>query len=73
MSQLSCVKDATKHFVCIMPSTVGVALVLYLPTLFPATSLLINQKSVRIHFLPLCPFTIPDGRADPVLLFHALF
>lgn len=56
VSQLSCLKDATRHFVYIMPSVVGVALVLYLPTLFPATSLLINQKSVRIHFLPLRPF-----------------
>lgn len=47
--------------------TLDVALVLYLPTLFPATSPLINQKSVRIHFLPLLLSGIPDGRADPAL------
>lgn len=56
VSHLSCLKDATRHFVYIMSSTVGVALVLYLPTLFPATSLLMSQKSVRIYFLPLLLF-----------------
>lgn len=60
--------------------TPGVALVLHLPTLFPATSLLINQKSERIHFLPLLLYSIPDGRAGSalphisncLLPFHAL-
>lgn len=47
--------------------TLDVALVLCLPTLFPATSLLINQKSVRIHFLPLLPSGIPDGGANPAV------
>jgi len=47
--------------------TLGVALVLYLPALFPATSLLITQKSLRIHFLRLLPSSIPGGRVDSTL------
>lgn len=60
--------------------TLGVALVLHLPALFPATSPLINQKCVRINFLLLLPSGVPDGRAGSalphisncLLPFHAL-
>lgn len=69
VSHLSPLRDATSHCLpyAIPEFTLGVALVLYLPAVFPATSLLINQKSVRIHFLPLLPSNIPGSGTDPAL------
>lgn len=69
VSDLSPLRGATRHCLpyAVPEFTLGVALVLYLPTLFPVTSLLINQKHVRIHFLPLLPSNIPDSRTDPAL------
>lgn len=69
VSHLSSLRDATRSCIYFVSSlnSLGVALVLYLPTLFPTIFLPINQKSVRIFFQPLLPSGVPDGRANPPL------